>query len=284
MFRWMQRVQRTAGTDKPLLSLRRALLVVCLPLLAVVAGCTTAALGPDAATVAALAPTGELRVGVYPGSPTSLVKVGEKGAPAGVTHDLGGALAKQLGVPMRLVQYARVAQVIEALKAGEVDFTFTNASESRAKEVDFTPTLLRLELGYLVLPGSPIKALADVDQPGRRIGVSQGSTSQGVLSRQYRQAVLVPAASLEVAKEMLRAGAIDAFATNKGILFELSDDMPNSRVLEGHWGYEALAIAFPKGRNAAQAYLTRFGQEAAQSGQLQSMVKRAGLRGSARSE
>ena len=32
---------------------------------------------------------------------------------------------------------------------------------------------------------------------------------------------------------MLRTGAIDAYATNKGILFELADTVPGSRVLPG---------------------------------------------------
>ena len=248
------------------------------------AGCAAAPNAPDAATLAALVPAGTLRVGVYQGSPTSMVAVGKSGDKAGVAHDLGIALGARLGVPVMLVEFARVAQVIDALKAGEVDLTFTNASESRARDVDFAPTLLRLELGYLVLKDSPIKALTDVDRPGMRVGVSQGSTSQGVLGRQFKNATLLPASSLQHAQDMLRQHAIDAFATNKGILFELSDALPNSRVLDGRWGYEALAIAIPKGRQAGMPYLVRFGQDMTANGQLQSMVQRAGLRGTARDE
>ena len=262
--------------------LRRLALSALLPMLWLLAGCATAL--PEANAVAALVPTGTLRVGVYPGSPTSMVAVGKGGDKAGVTHDLGFALGARLGVPVKLVEYARVAQVIDALKSAEVDFTVTNASESRMRDVAFAPTLLRLELGYLVLPDSPIKAISDVDQAGMRIGVSQGSTSQGVLGRQFKNAKLVPAASLTQAQDMLRTHAIDAFATNKGILFELSDALPGARVLDGRWGFEALAIAIPKGREAGLPYLLRFGQDAADSGQLQAMVQRAGLRGTARSE
>ncbi len=262
--------------------LRRRLLCAVLPFVSMLAGCAATAPRPDAATLAALAPTGALRVGVYPGSPTSMVVIA--GDKAGVAHDLGLALGTQLGVPVTLVEFARVAQVIDALKTGAVDFTVTNASESRARDVDFAPTLIRLELGYLVLPDSPVKTLADVDRSGMRIGVSQGSTSQGVLGRQFKHATLVSAASLTQAQALLREHAIDAFATNKGILFELSDGLPNSRVLDGSWGHEALAIAIPKGRSAALPYLARFGQDAAASGRLQSIVQRAGLRGTARGE
>ena len=264
--------------------LQRLLLSALLPIILVVAGCAATRPAPDAATLAALAPTGTLRVGVYPGSPTSMVLVGKTGEKAGLAHDLGFALGAALGVPVKLVEFSRVAQVIDALKAGQVDFTFTNASESRARDVDFAPTLVRLELGYLVMQGSPIGAISDVDKPGMRVGVSQGSTSQGVLGRQFKNATLVLAPSLDLAQEMLRQQKMDAFATNKGILFELSDAMPNSRVLQGRWGYEALAIAIPKGRQTGLPYLLRFGQDMAASGQLQSLVQRAGLRGTAGSE
>ena len=267
-----------------MLTLRRLAFSALLPLIWILAGCVAVPTAPDAATLALLAPTGSLRVGVYPGSPTSMVAVGKSGDKAGVAHDLGIALGAKLGVPVKLVEFARVAQVIDALKAGDVDFTFTNASESRMRDVAFAPTLLRLELGYLVLPDSPIKAISDVDQAGMRVGVSQGSTSQGVLGRQFKNAKLVPAASLTQAQDLLRQHAIDAFATNKGILFELSDALPGARVLDGRWGFEALSIAIPKGREAGLPYLLRFGQDAADSGQLQAMVQRAGLRGTARSE
>ena len=47
-----------------------------------------------------LAPTGHLRVGVYPGSPTSMVVDPASGQTHGLAHDLGGELAKRLKVPI----------------------------------------------------------------------------------------------------------------------------------------------------------------------------------------
>jgi polar amino acid transport system substrate-binding protein len=83
---------------------------------------------------------------------------------------------------------------------------------------------------------------------------------------------------------MLQRRAIDAFATNKAVLSELSDELPSSRILEGRWGVESMAIAIPKGRDAAMPWLRQFAQELRASGQLQAMVARAGLRGTARAE
>jgi polar amino acid transport system substrate-binding protein len=243
------------------------------------AGCASAPPpAPSAEARAALAPGGVLRVGVYAGSPTSLVQ-GRDGRPAGLAHDLGQELARWLGVRMELVEYRRIAQVIEGMKTGEVDFTFTNATEARARDVDFTLPLLGLELGYLVPAGSRIASADAIDRPGVRVGVVQGSSSQGLLGTAYRQAQLVPVPSLQVALQQLRQGQLDVFATNKGILFELADQLPGARVLSGRWGTEQLAIAIPKGRQAGMAYLSRFALTVRRDGTLQAAIERAGLRG-----
>jgi polar amino acid transport system substrate-binding protein len=258
--------------------LRRLFLCFALAL----AGCASQPPAVDAAARAALAPTGTLRVGVYPGSPTSLVRDARTGEKAGLAHDMGMALGRELGVPVAVVEFSRIAQVLDALKAGQVDFTFTNATEIRARDVDFGAPLVRLELGYLVPPGSALAALADVDRPGMRVGVTQGSSSQGTLARVYKNAAIVPAASLQQAREMLQARAIDAYATNKGVLFELSDELPGSRILDGRWGVETMAMAVPKGRGAGMPALDRFAGELRASGRLRAMVERSGLRGTVR--
>jgi polar amino acid transport system substrate-binding protein len=227
----------------------------------------------------ALAPTGVLRVGVYLGSPTSWVRDPRTGASHGVAFELGHALGQTLGVPVQVVSYPRVAEVIEGLKRADVDMTFTNATASRAKEVDFTPPLVQLELGVLVPAHSRIQSFADVDRAGVRLGVSQGSSSQGVLGQRLKQANLVPVASLDVAQLLLQRGDLEAFATNKGILFELSEKVPGAQVLNDRWGVENLAIAIPKGREAGRAYLNDFAQARVREGDVKRMSERAGLRG-----
>jgi len=230
----------------------------------------------------ALAPSGVLRVGVYPGSPTSWVKDPKTGESVGIALDLGKGLAKRLDVPVQVVEFDRVAQVLDALKDGKVDMTFTNATAVRAKDMDFTEPLVRLELGYLVIGASPLQSLNEIDQAGMRVGVSQGSSSQGVLTQRFKWAKVVPAESLAKAQTMLNTLQIDAFATNKGILFEMSDALPGSRVLSGRWGLENLAIAIPKGREVGRPFVDNFAKEVTRTGELDKAVQRSGLRGTAR--
>jgi len=61
---------------------------------------------------------------------------------------------------------------------------------------------------------------------------------------------------------------LDAFATNKPILFEMSDGIPGSRILDGRWGVEHVAVAIPKGREIARDYIRRFVEDVQQSGTL----------------
>jgi polar amino acid transport system substrate-binding protein len=249
---------------------------------ALLAGCAATPPAPEPAAPAAraaLAPTGTLRVAVYAGSPTSMVRGPGSDEMRGLSVEVGRALAQRLGVPAQIVVFERVAQVVDALVQGQADVTITNATPARAALVDFSAPLVGLELGYLVLPGSPVTSLAAVDQPGARVGVSQGSTSQATLGAVFKHAQLVAAPSLQAATQMLQARAIDTFATNKGILFEMADRLPGARVLDGRWGLEHLALAVPKGREAGAAFVRQFVGEVRANGLVQQAAERAGLRG-----
>ncbi len=244
---------------------------------AIAASASAGALAQDAREV--LAPKGKLRVGAYLGSPLSMVKDSRTGEIHGLSVDLGKELAKRLGIPFEQINYQRIADVLEGMKAGDVDFTVSNATPARAADVMFSQTLLSLELGYLVPAASPISTTSDVDRPGIRVGVTQGSTSQGTIPKILPNATVVAAQNLKRAIEMFERRELDVFATNKPTLFEMSDQMPGARVLDGRWGMEHIAIATPKGREAALEYLRRFVEEAQTSGLLSQAAERAGLRG-----
>ncbi len=259
--------------------LRRNLLALAVTAAWLLASCGALPPAVDPAAKSALAPAGALRVGVYPGSPTSLVQDAKTGERSGVALDLGHALAARLGVPVRVVEFERVAQVVDAVKSGQVDMTFTNATAARARDVDFTEPMLSLELGYLVPIQSSITHANEVDRPGVRVGVTQGSSSQATLGRLYKQATLTPATSLKHAQDLLRQGQVQAYATNKGILFEMLPALPGFKILDGRWGEEHMAIAIPKGREAGMPFLRQFASDAQASGLLKNMVAKSGLRG-----
>jgi polar amino acid transport system substrate-binding protein len=110
--------------------------------------------------------------------------------------------------------------------------------------------------------------------------VSQGSSSERALGGRLKLTKLRTFPTLEAAGLALQRGEIDAFATNKGILFELARRVPGSRVLDGRWGTEHLAPAIAQGRNpAGLAYVQAFTQDVRRNGELDRATQRAGLRG-----
>jgi polar amino acid transport system substrate-binding protein len=226
-----------------------------------------------------LAPSGRLRVGVFAGSPLSMARDNRTGEIHGLCVDLGTELARRLSVAFEPVHFQRIAEVIEAMKAGDVDFTISNATPARAVDVSFSQTLLSVELGYLIPAASPIATIADIDKPGVRVGVIKASTSQGTLPNILPNATVIPAQNSRRAIEMFERRELDLFATNKPTLFEMSDQMPGARVLDGRWGVEHIAIAIPRGRETAMEYLHRFVAQVQTSGLLAQAVVRAGLRG-----
>jgi len=229
-----------------------------------------------------LAPLGRLRVGVFAGSPLSMVVDRRTGETCGLCHDLGAEFAKRLGVPVEYPTFQNIADVIRAMKSADVDFTVSNATPVRAADVDFTQTLLSLDLGYLVPTLSSLAAAGELDRPGMRIGVTKGSTSERTLPAKFKQARVVPAENVRTAIKMLNDGRLDVYATNKPTLFEMSDSMPGARVLAENWGVEHVAIAIPRGREQAMAAVRDFVTDVQSSGLLDQLEKRAGLRGAIR--
>jgi polar amino acid transport system substrate-binding protein len=258
----------------PLAATRRAL--AALPLVALMPRAWA-----EAALAPLLAPTGVLRVAVYPGSPTSLVRDARTGEARGLGVDLGAEVARRLGVPAERRELPRVPEMVAAVAAGEADLAITNATPARARDVDFSATVISLELGFLVPAGSTVARAEAMDAPGRRIGAVEGSTTLRSLPGLLRAAEVVAVPNLRAGAALLAQGALDGFATNKAILFEMSDGVAGARVLDGRWGLEHLAFAIPKGRAAGLPFLSAFAAEARASGLLAEAVARAGLRGAA---
>ena len=121
---------------------------------------------------------------------------------------------------------------------------FTNATPARRNDVDCSPTVLQVAQDYLVPAGSAIRVLEQIDPAGVRVGVGEGRRSEATLSRALRKTTVVRTPSPKAAVEMLASGRLEAFVTDKTTRFEMAEELPTSRVLDGVWGLERLASAF----------------------------------------
>jgi polar amino acid transport system substrate-binding protein len=203
----------------------------------------------------------------------------KSGEAKGISVGIGKALAARLGVPFEMVEFAKLPDVVEAVREGRVDLMVTNATAARAQVMDFSGPLAEIDQGYLVMADSPFRTASDVDRDGVKVVAVQGSTTQATLPKLLRRATVVPAATIAEAKGMLARGAAEALATQKSILFELADDLPASRVLEGRYGLEQIAAGIPKGRVDGLPFLQAFVEASKADGSMARMIQDVGMRG-----
>lgn len=226
-----------------------------------------------------IAPTGKLRVGLYPGSPGSLIISDRPEEWRGLGFELGRAFARFLNVPFEPVLFSTNGDILAQAKLAKLDFVFVNATAVRAEYLAFSEPLLFTDQTYLVGPHCTVKTMGEIDSQNMRVGVSAGSTSEATLPKMLQHAKVISTQGLEEVAQQLSTGLLDAFATNKTILSELADAIPGARILEGAWGRENIAIGIPKNRAQALPVLAKFCVEARESGLLSEAMLRAGMRG-----
>jgi polar amino acid transport system substrate-binding protein len=233
---------------------------------------------PTQDEIEALAPTGKLRAALYLGGPASVVKDPNSGEMKGVGYELGKELARRMGASYEPLIYQTPKLVVEDALSGKWDIAFIAQNSDREKIMNFAAAYMSAEHGYLVPSGSPIQTMRDVDRAGVRVGVPAGGTVIPPLKRVLKDPQIVEVGMPEAA-ELLKSGKVDVFAANKANLFAIADQLPGSRVLEGHFSVDTYAIAVPKGREAGIAYLRKFIDSAKAEGLVRSAMERAGVRG-----
>ncbi|MGH2426709.1 MAG: ABC transporter substrate-binding protein [bacterium] len=189
-------------------------------------------------------------------------------------------MAQRIGVLFEPVLYPSIGALLDSGKSGAWDIAFVGFSPERAKEWDFSALHVEVEFGYLIPGGSSISTTADVDRPGIRVAVQERSGPDIFFSRTLKNAVVIRAPSNPGALELMRSGRADVMGSIKPILFELSNQLPGSRVLDGRPGTDPHAMAMPKGRgDLGVAYARQFIEDAKRYGLVKAAIERAGLRG-----
>ena len=109
--------------------------------------------------------------------------------------------------------------------------------------------------------------------------MQEKSGPDAFFTRTLKNAVFVRAPSNPGALDALISGKADVMGSIKPVLFELSNQLPGSRVLDGRPGIDPHAMAIPKGRDLGVAYARSFIEEAKSEGLVKAAIEKASLRG-----
>ena len=237
------------------------------------------ACGPSA-LAGDVAPSGTLRA-VYLGTnPAQAMRDPATGEVRGPAYDLARELARRNNVPLEFKPIAGPPAVIEAVKNAEADIGFVAYEATRLGTVDFSQTYMLVRQSFLVLDGSPIRAIADVDRAGQKIAGTVNDSITLCMKRILKQATVVELANdpAELGKA-LTARTIDALGGNRQRLTTLSTATPGTRLLPDDLFNVPQNIVVPKDRPAALAAVNALIDEVRASGVLQSAIERGGAIG-----
>ena len=153
----------------------------------------------------------ELVVGMDLSYP-SFETIDASGIPTGVSVDLAQALGAHLGKPVR-IENIPFTGLIPSLKTGKIDCVISSMTDTpeRRTSISFSDPYLTIGLALLITKDSPVRSIADVDQPGKSLAVRQGTTGEVWARANLKNAKIIAldkeaAAVLEVVQ-----GKADAF-------------------------------------------------------------------------
>ena len=235
----------------------------------------------------AIAPTGVLRASINLGNPI-LARRNADARVVGVSVDLARGLADQLGLPLALVVFDTAARSVDAVKTGLADIGFFAIDPLRRDGVCFSAPYLLIEGAYLVRNESPLTDNAQVDRPGTRVMVGQGSAYDLHLTRHLKAATILRAPSSPavvdrfLANEADESDAADVAAGVKQHLQTEATRLPGLRLLPGRFMVIQQAMGVQAGRgDRVEATLRRCVEQAKAGGMVADALARHGVGGAA---
>lgn len=219
-----------------------------------------------------LAPSGVLRASINLGNP--VLAQGTPEDPAGVTVDIAGELARRLEVPLELVCFDAARKSFEAMTTGQADICFLAIDPARAGEVAFTAPYVVIEGVYAVPADSGLTTVAEVDSPGVRIGVKQGSAYDLYLTRTLQQATVVRG---EEGVGIFRAEGLEATAGIRQPIARFVAANPDVRLIDERFMEIRQAVGTTRARSPETvAYLHDVVEELKANGFVADALARSG--------
>lgn len=178
----------------------------------------------------ALAPHGSLRAGINLSNTLLVSGRTDDGGPDGVSPDMARAIAAALNVPCTLVPYPTPGAVADAVADHAWDIALIGAEPQRAETITFTQAYAEIEACFAVREDSPFHSNAAIDQASVRVVTTARAAFTLWLERNIKQAKIIPADSLDKARDAFLAGEADALASLKSKI--LDDHLPHTRIIE----------------------------------------------------
>jgi polar amino acid transport system substrate-binding protein len=259
--------------------MRQRLALLLAPAVLAIAAQTSSAQTP----AQVLAPTGTLRVIFLGMNPVQGRMDPQTGKATGPVPEIAEALAKKLGVPLKIMSSPNAAGIASALDRNEADVGVLAYDVERTKDVDYGAPLLVMFNSYLVKRDSPIRRSADVDRAGVTVAAVRGQTQELYVSSHLKNAkvrvfeTMPPQAEVE---KLLLGGGVDVFAINRQRSLDAeAESARRLRALDDSFLEVDQSFVVKKGDRSKLPVLAAFAAEVRTSGLVRQSIARAKLTG-----
>jgi ABC-type amino acid transport substrate-binding protein len=175
---------------------------------------------------------GELKVGISPDNPPMIYK--QDGRVVGIEADNAKAVSDIIGQQMHFVEMP-FANLIPALKAGDIDVIMSAVSVTPERSAEVTFTDSYMEMGQMAImttknvdkfaqPGS-------IFRPGIRVGVEPGTTGAQFAASKLKDAEVKFFKDAAVAFAALRSNDIDVYVHDASTSWQLATANENSDLI-----------------------------------------------------
>lgn len=226
-----------------------------------------------------IAPTGKLRVAIAisPAGGAFWSRKTDSGY-AGVPVDLGKEMAAQLGVPVEYVVHSNSGQIVDAVGKGTWDVTFLPKDPEREGRMSFGQIYEVADATYIVKAGSSAKDFATLDQVGVKVAAVNNTTTMRGAIAHLKNAKVTGYQTYDEIFNLLKNGAIDAFALSRDQLNAMAAKIPGTRVLNETFKQTVTAVAVPPNHPQSLAFVVKFMTAAVSNGTLRAAYDNNGLK------
>lgn len=225
-------------------------------------------------------PVPMLRAAYLASNPAQAVKDMKSGELRGAAHDLAQEMSKAMGLPLDFMGLSSPPAVIESVRIGAADIGFVAYEATRIGTVEFSQTYMLVQQTFIVLDGSPVLSVADIDRAGRKIAGTLNDSITLCLRRTLKNATLVELEGKpDVLAKALASGEVDAIGANRQRLTTLTASVPGSRVLPDTFFNVPQTIVVAKDKRDLLVKVESMIDEARNSGLLRDAIVKSGVAG-----
>lgn len=249
-----------------------------------VAALSLAAFAAQAQTLADVKKRGSLRIG-YSETSVPFSFKGSDGQPAGYSVDLcqriAAAIASKSGSAVKVDWVPLTpATRLDAVATGKVDMECgtTTVTLARREKVDFSLPIF-VDAATIMARGASAKSLAELQ--GKKVAAAEGTTTlpalERALNKRFIKADIVKTKSVAEGFEMLKAGQVDALASDRVALvgtFLQAGGAEGLGVFQEDLSYEPYAIVLRKGDTEMRLLVDRVLAQIYRGGDIEAIYGR----------